>query len=459
MKIYLRRVHVNENERTIKALIDRKCVKISELQTKLYCEQQLFNGRYEKYCPVETTDSLVVIPRFAYHELGDKVELINTIKFNNTIVNNGNAKIEIWPENRKLINKIYARLVAINGLIIKLDTGYGKTVIASEIIRMVSMKTVIVVKNSDLQTQMYNDLLANLNIDSNLVALKGGKTIRPQIPETQILICIINSVRKCDVEFWNDFGLAIFDECHAYCSKENSNIFKQCQLQYMLGLSANPEKPWNANVVKYHIGPIMDCDEITAKKSICGKVYVIKYNGPPEYTRIICNENSKVMSVAKMIKQFMEDEERNKLIVSTIKHAVDNYGYGFVFAMRNDFLQIIAEMFARKYPEITYSILNADTRVDDKIRAREESQIIFTNYSYSEGINIKRMLFIVHASPYKCNGKQITGRTLRGDLNDARAIYDIVDEQTPLKKQFVTRSKNYELRKYEIIENFDPTIN
>lgn len=450
MKAYLIHTDQNNGEKAIKCVIDKKEANIADLKAKMCAEQKLFSGQYERYCPIEMTKTLFVLPRFAYHDLNSGYELMDGLIFNDNSCNYGELKIDIWQENRSLIDKIYAKVLQLKGLIVKLDTGYGKTVIASELIRMLGKKTVIIVKNSDLQEQMYSDILTNVSIEFEEISLLGGKLKRPRNERTKILICIINSVRKIDcMDFWSQFGLAIFDECHAYCSKINSIVLKNCQTEYLIGLSANPEKPWNNKIIKYHIGPILDCDEIVTKKEFNGVVNIIKYKGSREYTNVICNKNG-CMSVAKMVEQFMHDTARNLLIVEVIHNAVLQYKYGFVFGMRNDFLYAIAKLFAEKYPETTYAILNADTKPADKTFARESASIIFTNYAYSEGLNIPRMLFIVHASPYKTNGKQITGRTLRGNVRDLRAIYDIIDVNTPLKNQYHERKKNYEERGYSI---------
>ena len=60
------------------------------------------------------------------------------------------------------------------------------------------------------------------------------------------------------------------------------------------------------------------------------------------------------------------------------------------------------------------------------------------------------MRFLVLGSPYKTNGNQINGRTLRGKLVKTRAVYDIVDVRTPLKRQFAFRKEDYVERGYKI---------
>jgi hypothetical protein len=481
MHIVILRVNSDGNNKTISALIKNENDNLAIIKSKLTSERLLFNGSRELYSPITLANAqkLIVLPRFAYHDLGS-CNVINsnstndaangatnncavsgvtgtgtctvndTVKFNNADIEYGPAKIDVWENKRELINRIYNKLLIDKGLIIKLDTGGGKTVIVSELIRMLKKKAVIIVKDSTLQAQMYNDILANIDIEPKYVALRGGKIVQPETEETKILICIINSARIIsDISYWEKFGVAIFDECHTYCSKKNSAIFKYCQLAYMVGLSANPEKPWNNALIRYNIGPIYDCDVVVKKKPFSGQVNIIKYAGPDEFTRQILNKNG-FTSVAKMVEQFMQDGARNELLINVIKSAVDTYQYGFVFCMRNDFLDVLANLFSSRFPDIEITVLNSKACQADKDKAYNSASVVFTNYAYSEGLNLPRMLFIVHASPYKTNGKQITGRTLRGDLSDARAIYDIIDIKTSLKSQFYERKKNYNDRGYEI---------
>jgi superfamily II DNA or RNA helicase len=87
--------------------------------------------------------------------------------------------------------------------------------------------------------------------------------------------------------------------------------------------------------------------------------------------------------------------------------------------------------------------------------ARTKSKVIFTTYSYcAVGVSITSMSALILASPRKSNLQQITGRIERrgGDINKERVVYDIVDQLSPLNKQYHTRKLVYKNKEYIIEE-------
>jgi len=450
-----------------------------------------FSGGQELYKPyVQTEDGTTFIfPRFMYQKIEDYCNE-NDIKY---VINHnthkpieayeklltskfGNLKIDIFPDKLKVIDMIIENLRANKGLIVKLDTGKGKSVIISEVTRKLNVKTHMITKDSTLQRQLYEELHTNMDLDCEAdcvkcmtesgaskckyIALLGGTKSRSNTEllengNYKILISIINSASKKPSEYWRLFGLTIFDECHGYTSNEWSKIFDYCQTPYMLGTSATPERRWNSILIEHNIGRIIDFDPYVESNGVIkGTVYKVTYKGPPEYTARICNKKG-IVSVAKMVKQFMEDPTRNKILIELIIRAVTNHKHGFVFAMRNDFLFMLKEMLdaesAKRELDIKSVVLCSGISNEDKKIAKTSANVIFTNYAFSEGVNIVHTRFEVLASPYKENGKQITGRVMRKNYDDERFFYDIIDANTSLRSQYTERKENYNKRGFNIV--------
>lgn len=459
--------------------------------------EEKFNGIKDTYGPHFIMGDLLIMPRFMFQRLKqyftekeiehevihsshislDKLKAESTRKF-------GKLKVGLYANKVAVIDKIISDLQTDHGLIVKLDTGKGKSVIIAEVIRQMGLLTNIVVKDSTLQRQMFKDLHKTLELDCledcpllsdgepggkppcmsksglskcNYIALLGGTKSVSNVrlldshKNYKILISIINSAKDKDLMFWSKFGLTIFDECHNYTSDKNSAIYQRSQTQYMLGLSATPTKRWNHMMLEHNIGKIVDFDPyIEDSVKLKGIVHKVQYRGPPNYTKVLKNSRG-VMSVARMVKQFMEDESRNDLILGLIVDAVRKHKFGFVFAMRNDFLVELKTRLEAIAPEITSMVLCSDTSNIDKEITIKEVNVVFTNFSFSEGINLTHMRFLLTASPYKGNGRQITGRLLR-DLKDdeIRYFYDIIDANTKLAQQFEEREQVYLQRGFEI---------
>jgi superfamily II DNA or RNA helicase len=454
------------------------------------CEIEKFNGmkdRYNEHIEMKKR-KLLIMPRFMFQRLS-KYFTENNIQYEvlhkshpslETLMKYskrsfGKLKKELYSDKLRVIDTIMQKLRSDHGLIVKLDTGKGKSIIISEITRQMGLLTNIVTKDSTLQRQMFNDLHANLELDCiddclgdcmkttgvsrcKYIALLGGtkSASNTRLLEShdnyKILISIINSAKEKDSTYWMKFGLTIFDECHNYTSERNSEIYKRSQTQYMLGLSATPTKRWNHMMIEHNIGEIVDFDPyIEDSVKLKGVVYKVNYRGSYQYTKMIKNKCG-VMSVAKMVKQFMEDNTRSELIIDIIAEAVLKHKHGFVFAMVNDYLYDLKERLDKKYPEITSVILCSSTSTEDKEVTMKNVNVIFTNYSFSEGVNIVHTRFQVIASPYKGNGRQITGRILRDRKDDVRYFYDIIDVNTKLSSQFEEREQVYLERGFEIVD-------
>jgi superfamily II DNA or RNA helicase len=468
-------------------------------------EIKLFNGPVEIYRHLTTVGDQLIMPRFLFQKIVSFC-LENEIQHNISHLSHvpitelrtisdrkfGKMKIDVYPDKQKVITMIIDTLKSEHGLIAKLDTGKGKSVIIAEIIRQTELLTHVVTKDCTLQRQMFEDLHHTLELDIHgashcfdeegklkcisktgsssckYIALLGGtknknNTVLLNSGTYKVLISVINSAKNKTCDYYSKFGLTIFDECHNYTSAENSKIFQHAQTHYMLGLSATPNERWNSLMLEHNIGKMIDYDPyIVSKNRGNGIVYKVVYDGPPEYTKTLKNKNG-IMSVAKMVEQFMYDEERNRLIIDLIIQATNavnaqisntDWCCGFVFAMRNDFLVHLKNLLDEECKtrgiairsEVLCSGINGDTREAIKNTAH----VIFTNYAFREGVNIKRSRFEILASPYKNKGKQITGRVLRENLEEVRYFYDIIDNKTPLRSQFTERKLMYEERGFKI---------
>lgn len=488
-----------ETGTTVKTIINMKqiaqFINGEDLVTfiKFVTEQQtsvlnLFNGGKEEYKPYSRLGDKLILPRFMYQLIeeyfrNNKIEYTINHKSHRSIADYrsrlrsqfGKLKIEIFPDKLAVIDMIIANIEANKGLIVKLDTGKGKSVIISEVTRRLGLMTHIVTKDKTLQQQMFDELHTNMHLDCSedckgcllksgasnckYIALLGGvsSVSNSNLVDSgnyKILISIINSAARKTSDFWKPFGMTIFDECHNYTSYERSKIFENCQSPYMLGTSATPDRRWNCKLIEHNIGRIVDYDRyISASGIVKGTVYKILYRGPPEYTMRICNKKG-IVSVAKMVQQFMNDPERNKVLIELIIHAVRKHKHGFVFAMRNDFLFMLKDMLdnrcAREGIPMISVVLCSGISAEEKQIAMKSANVIFTNYAFSEGLNIVHTRFEILASPYKENGKQITGRIMRKNLDDERFFYDLIDCNTSLKSQYKERKENYDSRGFTI---------
>ena len=298
---------------------------------------------------------------------------------------------------------------------------------------------------------------------------------------------VINGKKYKAIEFYNQFGFIILDECHMYSNKKAMKALKSAQAPYMLGLSATPDEHINGydKAVWWSIGPVLNAHNINGyintSENFSAKVHRIMYYGHSDYTKNIINKYTQMVSVSETVNMICNDKYRMQVILNCIIKGLDLGLYMFVFADRRDYLSDLRKLLVDKY-SICGEIINSDedfVRVvgGDKSNALEQaelkSKVIFTTYQYmGTGKSVVKMNGLVLATPRKSKMKQYINRIFRlgSDENITRHIWDICDMRIKLSTQWSTRlsyytSKNYDINvekiKYSdlVLEEIPETIN
>lgn len=431
---------------------------------------------------------------------------------------------------------------------LKMPAGSGKTRLGLGLAKLIGVKTLIVVPTEYLLQQWRDeiiDMFLLADLDDAPVAKSKGKNNKKSKQNTDvgagaeslvdtaaqqtitigmysgkekcdgtIVIGIINSLLKAPESFFKEFGFTIFDESHDYCSDTFSEIFWKAQSCYNLSLTATPDERKDGfdKALVYHFGSIIDVKDIPGYKTgddclFTGAVEVLRYHGHDNYTKIITNEKTGLLSVPHMVGQIVKDPYRNALIINKIKELYKQKRHIYVFTDQRAHINILKEMLDAQnidadidcgdgdgdrvdgddgvIDEVKDNVVNdviediADeqgrddtpagclnasspanhhtlmggTKKEQMEEAKESSDrsVIFTTYGYSyRGVSIKHMDTMIIATPRASKFTQIIGRIKRkgADTSIKRKIIDIVDASTPLKNQFYERKKSY------IKENF-----
>lgn len=364
---------------------------------------------------------------------------------------------EIWQSKQNLIDDAYTKLTEDRGVTILLDTGKGKTVILSKIIAMMQLENVVIFAgNKLLADQMRDDVSQHLATE-NILMIGGSATPTEKkivkelewvdMKKYPVTIAIIKSavnILKKNPGFWDQYGLAIYDECHKFCAEESKLLLFQVMTEYKLSLSATVQKKWNHKMIFHSSGNMINGNTYIKSKPMEGIVHLIRYHGRPEYTQQLKNSID-LTCVSAMSRQFSSDPHRTELIMKYILALLARDHNIFVFANVNDMIDNLYEQFSLICPPdiIIGKINNSTGTLEDEITKRD-ANVIFINYSSgSEGMNIPRMTAVIFASSFRTNGVQIAGRILRESYktDKVRELVDIVDTNTSIKSQLVDRIK------------------
>jgi superfamily II DNA or RNA helicase len=425
----------------------------------------------DELIPYEIMGKKYLIPRFMSHCIspGTKVvyhpALKNYVNLTKTTLGEFNG--EFSTKKQMLIDSTVAQLNEINGGLLQLGTGKGKTIIANKVIHHFGQNSIIFVYNEELQTQAYDDTVARFGDSVNIILLGGKKSKVKHLEAAQqsdenmieylgdklnIFICVYMTGKKLNALFWKYVYLAIFDEAHCYCNSTGVNLLQSCKAQKVLGMTATPDYDWRSPIAEYWCGPIISGDTIIPDRNLVGEVTVIEYYGNKVYTEMRRNKAGTPSHVL-MAGLLAEDPHRNQLIIDNIIQLLQDEYVIIVMSVCNDMLIRLNNLLGERDNKIKSGLLIGDTSKEDRVYVKRECNVIFTNYNFSRvGVNIPRATAMIFASPYKENGMQITGRVLRSDEPKVRKYIDIVDKSTYLSKQYLTRRPCYEKRGFTITE-------
>ena len=391
-----------------------------------------------------------------------------------------------------LISRVFNEQRRIAGTacaILNLRAGYGKSFCAASLIQRLKVRTLIIVPAVNLANQMCKDL--NTALDAKIAIYKKVKATKAgsiKQDEPDILIIVINTALKLPSEFFAKFSFVIFDEVQTLCTEIRRIIFAKATTHFMFGMSATTEDrndPFDAVAHKE-----LAMDGIIRAENIPGFAYetaidpsrknafdvdvtVIKYNGPAEFTQLICNETTGKPSTEKMLKQFMKDPYRVALCISCIKELLCWRGPEgqkhriFVFCEEREPLQMfcdkLREMRDDSENDSEIALVTDDLsgkliggiKDTDAANILKNARVILTTYSYSgTGVSIVDATAIIFTSSRKSNMKQITARIMRmgSDKSIRRRIIDIVDNKTFLRNHLAFRMIAYEFYQMNISE-------
>ena len=313
--------------------------------------------------------------------------------------------------------------------VVKAKTGLGKTILATEIIRRVALKTLWVINRKLLVTQ-------TKEVFEELLGKEIGTITEGEIDIKDITICTYQTLTKRFGElssYLKDVGLLVIDECHNASGKSIKDIANKClNTEYRLGLSATPDT---------------DFDKWFEVRGVIGNIC---------YKMAQDDERNK---------EFLSDCEINfielddKMYADSGEYAECYQGYIVNNQIRNDVIErIVIENSDKKILIITKSIdhgvllseslgcplLIGETSNEDrdKITAGYKSDkpfVCVASYQIvSEGYDIPQLDIVIQAAAMSSAIKTIQGigRGLRKAKGKDKAFYfDFVDKHQKFFRQ------------------------
>lgn len=338
-----------------------------------------------------------------------------------------------------------------NGLIC-VPCGYGKTFMALQIAVRLQRRFLIVVDKEFLMNQWKAEI-ENFVKGARVGILQGDK-IQIDASVYDITICMIQTICRRDFPdgFFDQYGFTIFDECHHLGAAYFCKALKKIQTQYMLGLSATPDREDGlTRVFEYFLGdPVYkNTQRAPDKEAVVRAIWF--HSEDPAYAEVPTNWKGEPVT-AKLLNQVADYEPRNQRMMALVEEYVqDPRRFLLILSDRISQLNWFEQALSKGPYRFGYYI--GGMKQTDLDKNAEECQILLATYQMaSEAFSVKKLNTVLLATPRK-NVQQSTGRIFRERIEERKVpphIIDVIDSHDCHKRRWWIRQRFYKECEYTI---------
>lgn len=346
-------------------------------------------------------------------------------------------------------------LLAGESFVAQAPTGFGKTVVATQMIKRVGRPTLIIVTKEDLLEQWEAEIQKWLGEDK--VGLIQADTWDVQ----RITLAMVHTLaqRGCPADIAKQFGFVIWDEVH----RVGADTFSQTSMQFpallRMGLSATPNRLDGREAMIFDsIGPIRVVEEALQLTPA-----VACYKSPWASPRWRCKEckghgcpgcdgsgyrkaYAQVGKTMHLEKDLAAHPERNAMLLKIIKQAYARGRRIVVFSSLTDHLRFLRQKSVEHMQVPAGDTALYISGLTKKQRAQAQTKrIMFATWGMmGEGTDIPWLDVAVLATP-RANIEQPVGRVLREYPDKPQpVVVDICDWDHPVfEKYALKRRKSY----------------
>ena len=419
-----------------------------ELTAKPFTVNDFGNGNEKKFNLYLESPKKLYLPRFyGLKKFGPPTvdKLIDgekiSVKF----------KGDLREEQKPIYDITMKQLQEKGGGIVSLKCGGGKTVLSLYIAMKLGYKVIVLLHKDFLMTQWYD------RIQEFIPEAKIGK-IQQNTIDTEgkdIVLAMVQSIsmKEYSEDVFEQFGTAIFDECHHLGAEVFSRCMTKVACNYMLGLSATPNRKDGLRwVFEAYIGDISYISKDINEDYV--EVQIINYNNDDKKYSGEELTYQKKPCFPKMINNICDFDPRTKLILDKLKILYNEGRCILLLSDRRNHLETIYKLL--KLEDIDSGFYVGSMKPQE-LRDSQEKNIILGTFSMaSEGMDIPKLNTIILGSP-KSDVVQSVGRILR-QKKEKRKFHPLIIDINDNFSIFINQSKkrlafysknNYDITYYE----------
>lgn len=336
--------------------------------------------------------------------------------------------------------------------IIKLGTGFGKTIIALKIAQSLGLRTLIIVPRLHIKAAFEKEIERYFGFD-------------PKGLEAPITVSTLQSLQRAAPSVHpgtgepgiqggrssQRYGTVIVDEAHTTVPAKSRKVIQSFAPEYLYGMTATPRRTdGQGKAIEFIYGKILTDRELPRKAPTVAIVCYAGHIPSWDFPGIIAAQT--------------QDPERNALIARIVEREASRGRRCLVLTKRIAHYEFILHKLRESSSLPADSIIalrssgTADARareLDDLRSGRRDFSVLLGTFSLlSTGVDIPQLSTLIIAGDLKSDvlAEQSAGRVLR--LLEGKAdpvIIDIVDLGQPiLKRQGQARRKFYESQGWPI---------
>jgi superfamily II DNA or RNA helicase len=313
--------------------------------------------------------------------------------------------------------------------------GFGKTLIASQMISLRGVNTLIIVNKNMLLDQWIERFKEYLGILKNEIGILGKSQ---NTLNNHLDIATMQSLKN-NPQMIQNYSFVIVDECHHIPALTFENIIKQFYGKYILGLSATPNRKDGMEPILFQqLGNISY--EVKSQKTNKKIVEIIKSDFESE-----CD------NFGDLINEIINNDERNQLILRQIK--LHQKRKILILTDRIEHINNLTFLLDKE--KIPYVAIHGSLNKKEKeknLQLIEHSSLVLATSSYfGEGIDFPHLDTIIFATPISYSGRLIQYLGRIGRKGDDCLAIDILDIRNNFTKSaFNKRKEGYESLFYKI---------
>ncbi|EDT7800742.1 DEAD/DEAH box helicase [Salmonella enterica subsp. enterica serovar Berkeley] len=363
-------------------------------------------------------------------------------------------KLEVYSGSDRINPYWYQREAVFQGIhnqrrMLVLPTSAGKSLIATLLSRWYlehyTGKVLVIVPTTSLVLQMRDDA-----VDYRLLPYEAIETIMSgskskQWGNTLMTVSTWQSACKKPVEWFQQFGMVIVDECHKATAKNITKIVEGMNhCRFKIGMTGSPRES-KAHLMSY-VGMFGDISKIVSIDQLMEEGQVTKLKINCLFLRYTDEECAAVKGrdYAEEIKYITANPRRNKFVCNLALKLAQKGENVFLMFRSKKHGKMLCEALQKVHDKVYY--IDGDVKTDDrdtfkKLAEGETGLICVASYGvFSTGVSIKNLHHVIFGHPVKESTlvRQSIGRTLRKHgSKDIATVWDVVDHLA-----VKTKSKN-----------------